>query len=72
MRVCVDTTVLIDIRKCVKERISIKLHEQSQLSDVAEAGLAEGIIPFQQKQAIFKALLRATSMLVNSNPGTLP
>ena len=72
MRVCVDTSVLIDIRECVKERISIKLHEQSQTSDVADTGLAEGIIPFQQEPAIFQALLRATSMLVNPNPGAFP
>ena len=41
------------------------------MSDVADADMAWGIIPFQQKQAVFQTVPRATSMLEDLDPATL-
>lgn len=46
---------------------SIQLQEESQLSDVADADMAELITQLQQKQTLFEAVLRITSMVTNLN-----
>ena len=53
------------------ETIADRLQRRSQSSDVADAGLVEGIIPFQQKQASFQSVLRPTNVHGDPNSGTL-
>jgi flagellar hook-associated protein 3 FlgL len=46
---------------------AIKIQDQSQLSDVADADMAEAITQLQQKQTVFEAALRVTSLVSNLN-----
>jgi flagellar hook-associated protein 3 FlgL len=46
---------------------SIKINDQSQLSDIADADMAEVISQLQQKQTVFQAVLRVTGMLADLN-----
>lgn len=46
---------------------SLKLQEESQLSDVADADMAEVITQLQQKQTVFQAVLQVTSMVSDLN-----
>jgi flagellar hook-associated protein 3 FlgL len=46
---------------------SIKIDDQSQLSDIADADMAEVISQLQQKQTVFQAVLRVTGLLAELN-----
>jgi flagellar hook-associated protein 3 FlgL len=46
---------------------SIKIDDQSQLSDIADSDMAEVISQLQQKQTVFQAVLRVTGMLADLN-----
>ncbi len=46
---------------------SVKINDQSQLSDIADADTVEVISQLQQKQVVFEAVLKVTSMLANLN-----
>jgi flagellar hook-associated protein 3 FlgL len=46
---------------------SIKINDQSQLSDIADADTVEVISQLQQKQVVFEAVLKVTSMLADLN-----
>ena len=46
---------------------SLEIQEESQLSDVADADMAEVITQLQQKQTVFEAVLQVTSMVSDLN-----